>query len=165
MSVKRGTCEDIVELFSDHEEADTRLLIHASHASRTSSRIVIQLPDTDVAVLCTAHFEKLLCEELWFMTGMRDNLRFIPIHQVCQKLGQSSCSALLGFHALTRCDSVSSFCGKGKKRPWNTVRQTTAHQKALKLLGIYAKLKDKTCRECEKFVCSLYTTNPKAGNT
>ena len=26
-------------------------------------------------------------------------------------------------------------------------------------------MKGKTCRKCEKFVCSLYTTNPKAGNT
>ena len=31
VSVKKGGCEDIVELFSDHEEADTRLLLHASH--------------------------------------------------------------------------------------------------------------------------------------
>ena len=81
------------------------------------------------------------------------------------KFGQSLSSALLGFHALTGCDSVSSFCGKGKKRPWDTVRQNTAHQKALKLLGKDAKMKSKTCRECEKFVCSLYTTNSKAGNT
>ena len=120
--------------------------------------------DTDVAVLCTAHFNKLLCAELWF-TGVRDNLRFIPIHQVCQKLGQSLSSVLLGFHALTGCDPVSSFCGKGKTRPWDTVRQNTAHQKVLKLLGKDAKMKGKTCRECEKFVNSLYTTIPKAGNT
>ena len=165
VSVKKGTCEDIVDLFSDHEEADTRLLLHASHASRTSSRIVFQSPDTDVAVLCTAHFNKLLCAELWFKMGVHDNLRFIPIHQACQKLGQLLSSALVGFHALTGCDSVSSFCGKGKKRHWDTVRQNTAQRKALKLLGKDAKMKSKTCRECEKFVCSLYTTNPKAGNT
>ena len=48
VSVRKDTYDDIVELCSEHEEADTRLLLHASHASRTSSRIVIQLPDTDV---------------------------------------------------------------------------------------------------------------------
>ena len=42
VSVKKGACENIAELFSDHEEADTRLLLHASHASRTFSRIIIQ---------------------------------------------------------------------------------------------------------------------------
>ena len=86
VSVRKGTYDDIVELFSEHEEADTRLLLHASHASRTSSRIVIQLPDTDVTdvavFFCTAHFEKLLCEELWFKMDVYDNLRFIPIHFV-----------------------------------------------------------------------------------
>ena len=165
VSVKKGACENIAELFSDHEEADTRLLLHASHASRTFSRIIIQSPDTDVATLCTAHFDKLRCDELWFKTGIRDKIRFIPVHQVCQQLGPSLCAALLGFHALTGCDSVSGFCGKGKKKPWDILQQSTSHQKALTLLGKDAKLKLNTCRECEKFVCSLYTTSPKARNT
>ena len=30
-------------------------------------------------------FEKLLCEETWFKTGVRDKLQFIPIHQVFVK--------------------------------------------------------------------------------
>ena len=100
VSVKKGTCDDMVVLFCDHEEADRRLLLHDSHASRTFKRSVIQSPDTDVAVLCAALFEKLLCEEMWFKTGVRDKLRFIPIHQDCQKLGQTVCSAVLCFHAL-----------------------------------------------------------------
>ena len=165
VSVKKGSCDDMVELFSDHEEAYKRLLLHASQASRTFKHIVIQSLDTDVAVLCTAHFGKLLCEEIWFKTGVPDRLRFIPIHQVCQKLGQTMCSAVLGFHALTRCDSVRSFCGKGKKRPWDIMLQNTSHQKALKLLGKDDKLKESTCQECEKFVCNIYTANQKAGGT
>ena len=36
-----------------HEEADTRLLLHAQHAAESQpSSIVIHSPDTDVAVLC-----------------------------------------------------------------------------------------------------------------
>ena len=96
MSVKKGTCDDMVELFTDHEEADTRLLLRASHALRTFKRIVIQSTDTDVAVLCTAHFEKLLCEEMWFKTGERDELRFIPIHQVCHNFGKQCVQLYLG---------------------------------------------------------------------
>ena len=81
----------------------------------------------------------LKSKEVWFKTGVRDNLRFIPIHQVYQKLGHSLCSALLGFHALTGCDPVSSPCEKDKKRPWDTMCQTTAHKKVLKLLGKAAR--------------------------
>ena len=44
------------------------------------------IPDTDVAVLCAAQFESLDCQELGFKTGVRDKLRFTPIHEVCQKL-------------------------------------------------------------------------------
>ena len=41
-------------LRSDHEEADTRLLLHAKHASEDHERIVIQSPDTDVVLLCVS---------------------------------------------------------------------------------------------------------------
>ena len=43
----------------------------------THQRIVIQLPDTDVAVLCKAHFHDLECQELWFQTGVKDRMIFI----------------------------------------------------------------------------------------
>ena len=38
-------------LESDQEEADTRILLHAQHSSLDHRRIVVQSPDTDVAVL------------------------------------------------------------------------------------------------------------------
>ena len=45
-----GIAVSMEELHSDHEEADTRLLLHAKHASwGNNGIIVIQLPDTDVA--------------------------------------------------------------------------------------------------------------------
>jgi len=65
------------KLRSDHEEADTRLLLHAKHAATTHPRIVIQSPDTDVAVLSVAHFDDLCCQELWFKTGIKDRQRYI----------------------------------------------------------------------------------------
>ena len=63
-SCTQGHCVTVPLLRSDHEEADTRLLLHAKHASQTHRRIVIRSPDTDVAVLCIAHFEDLQCQEL-----------------------------------------------------------------------------------------------------
>ena len=80
VSCTQGHCETIPLLRSDHEEADTRLLLQAKHASQTHPRIVIQSPDTDVAVLFITHFEDLQCQELWFRTGVKVRLRFIPIH-------------------------------------------------------------------------------------
>ena len=39
--VTKGHSEDIVALRSNHEEADTRLLLHAKHAYHSHTRIVI----------------------------------------------------------------------------------------------------------------------------
>ena len=70
--VKAEEAVDIVALHSDHEEANTRLLLHAKHAASDYPWIVVQSPDTDVIVLCCSHFSSLGCEELWFQTGVRD---------------------------------------------------------------------------------------------
>ena len=45
--------QEIPELTSDHEEADTRVLLHSKHAAGSHERIIIKTPDTDVFVLCT----------------------------------------------------------------------------------------------------------------
>lgn len=101
VSCTQGHYATVPLLRSDHEEADTRILLHVKHASQTHKRIVVQSPDTDVAVLCVAHFEDLQCQELWFRTGVKDRLRFIPIHLLQSSLGQPLCKALPAFHALT----------------------------------------------------------------
>lgn len=41
VQVIKGRCEDLAKLKSDHEEADTRLLLHAKHASYNHSRIIL----------------------------------------------------------------------------------------------------------------------------
>ena len=47
--------EDIPELHSDHEEIDTRLLLHAKHASIAHEPITVKSPDTDVFILMLGH--------------------------------------------------------------------------------------------------------------
>ena len=42
---------EVPYLFSDHEEADTRLLLHAQQAAQAFSSVTIKSPDTDVMVL------------------------------------------------------------------------------------------------------------------
>ena len=67
-------------LCSGHEEADTRLLLHAKHAATTHRRIVIQSPDTDVALLSIAHFKDLPYQELCFRASTKQ--RFVPVHNI-----------------------------------------------------------------------------------
>ncbi|CAH3184172.1 unnamed protein product, partial [Porites lobata] len=79
-------------------------------------RIVIQSPDTDVAVLAIYAYQMIQCNEIWFKTGVKDKVRFVPVHRIAEKLGRSVCAAIPAFHALTGCDSTSGLFQIGKKK-------------------------------------------------
>ena len=50
----------VENLKSTHEEADTSMILHAKHESKSYDRILIPGPDTDVFVLCLlAKFHRL----------------------------------------------------------------------------------------------------------
>ena len=84
-------CTQVTALHCDHEEADTRMLPHAKHASRDAPRIVIQSPDTDVLLLCVTHNDEIQCDELWFRSGVKDRLRYIPAHKIAAGVGPLMC--------------------------------------------------------------------------
>ena len=102
-----------------HEEADTRMLLHAAHAAANGhARIMIKTVDTDVVVLAIACFEQLGASELWIAFGAAKNLRYIAVHELVEILDTDRSKALPFFHAFTGCDTVSSFAGHGKKTAW-----------------------------------------------
>lgn len=57
VTVTRGQCREVQALWSSHEEADTRMILHAKYAARTDRRLVIQSPHTDVFILIVANLE------------------------------------------------------------------------------------------------------------
>ena len=152
-------------LESDHEEADTRLLLHAHHASTDHPWVDVQSPDTDVAVLC-AHIRKAMtCEQLWFHTGVKNRCCYIPIHEIVSAIGPDICKALPALHALTGCDSTSALSGIGKKTAFRKLQNAQDQERDISKLGDVIPPTEDTVHACEKFVCSLYTTSPAAGNT
>ncbi len=102
-----------------HEEADTRLLIHALDAQRCGhQRIKIRSNDTDVIVLAVSAFNTIRAERLWVAYGTGKTFKYLPIHVIAQSLSEEEAKALPLFHALTGCDTVSFFCGRGKRTTW-----------------------------------------------
>ena len=59
VSISNGVLEFTEPLACSHEEADTRLLLHDKHASSSTSRVIMESPDTDVLVLCITYFESM----------------------------------------------------------------------------------------------------------
>ena len=106
--------------------------LHAKYAAGQcqEEKIVIQSPDTDMLVLSVAHFEDIASKELWFCTGVKDRLRFVPVHDVCQNLSNRVLKALPAFHALTGCDTTSALSGIGKKKPWNVFIRSAVYQES-----------------------------------
>ena len=92
--------EECDELYSDHEEADTRLLLHAKQASRTHSHVIIRSPDTDVFILLLGH-KSAIPTSLYFDTGIGNQRRILDISKAFLTLGFELCDALIGFHAFT----------------------------------------------------------------
>ena len=100
----------------NQEEADTRLLLHVHDiASRGLKKILIIASDTDVVVISLYIFYSLFIEELWIEFGAGKHRRWLPIHRYAALLGEETCRALPLWYALTGCDTVSSFAGRGKK--------------------------------------------------
>ena len=100
----------------DHEETETRKMLHASNCSYQHPRVVVQSPDTNVPVLRVHTYESMRCEELWFKTEVKDKLRLTLLHTLTEVLGTNLCNLLPAFHALTGCDTTSALYQIGKKK-------------------------------------------------
>ena len=100
-----------------HEEADTRLLLHVAHAVQKGiRRVAIRTVDTDVVALAVASFSNINPDELWTALGTGSTFRrYIAVHQLAAAMNPRQRATLPIFHALTGCDMVSSFAGRGKK--------------------------------------------------
>ncbi|KAJ8395934.1 hypothetical protein AAFF_G00026420 [Aldrovandia affinis] len=108
----------------NHEEADSRMLLHASHAGQHGHHaILIWTVDTDVVVLAVSLAQELQPEdELWLAFGTGQSFRYLAAHEIAAGLGREKARALPMFHALTGCDTVSSFARRGKKSLDGTAR-------------------------------------------
>ena len=101
-------------LASNQEEADTKLILHATDAYRIGvSKIDIHSADTDVLVLCLGHFERLP-DDTRFVTGSKQRRRKINLSAIHHAIGDVTTRALIGFHVLSGADITCSMSGKGK---------------------------------------------------
>ena len=91
-------------LCADHEEADTRLVLHA--IVNSCDTVVVSARDTDVLLLLVAHLPSMPSPNVWMMAGTAARRKFFNIRAISENLPAGSLSALLPFHALTGCDTT-----------------------------------------------------------
>ena len=97
----------------NHEEADTRIFVHVRHSVEKGNKVVlVKANDTDILVIAISVFSSLReigLQKLWIEFGQGKNVRWIPVHDICECLSQDRIEEISFFHAFSGCDTVSAF--------------------------------------------------------
>ena len=113
-----NTRHHIPELQNNHEEADTRLILHSLDSVNVGfKRLLVHCRDTDVLLLLI-HFFGRIPVEVWMCAGTAKQRKYYPVHEIVKKIHHDVIDNILGFHAITGSDTTSSFLGYGKKSGW-----------------------------------------------
>ena len=95
--------------------------------------------------------------KIWVAYGTGANFKYIPAHQLSQSPGPRMATALPGFHALTGCDTVSCFAGRGKKTALTTWRSYPDVTEAfMELSRSSPVINDRCMALLERYVVLLY---------
>ena len=105
---------------SDHEEADSRMMLPIASAFRRGAITAdLRTVDSDVVIIAICIFNQLLAinpaANLWVTLGTGDNVRNYHINSIVANLGPDKSIALALVSTLTGCDTTSCFYTKGKK--------------------------------------------------
>ena len=151
---------EIVELGSTQEEADTRMMIHVKHAAADYRKVLVISEDTDVfMILLSLHSQ--IGTRVLLRKGKKNAVRLIDISRLGTVLGTDVCNALIGVHAFTGCDSVSSFSGQGKVKAVNLVNKNQDYRETFTAFGQQWQVTDDMFQMIQAFTCSMYCLNTK----
>jgi hypothetical protein len=163
LKLTKSMCQTIGELGSDHEEADTRVLLHAKHAAEEFNSIEVVSDDTDVLVICLA-LSHLIDSQIYIRRGTKLRVRLVDIGKLSCVLGDGVRNALPALHAWTGCDTISALAGQGKLNAFKLITQNQRYQVAFTELGSTWQLSDTVFDTIEEFTCKLYSRNTKCVN-
>ena len=157
-----SSATDLVELASNQEEADSRarVILHSLNALESDKvePVIIRssLGDVDICVLVIHHLY-LHKEKVFLDNGKSDARQLIPLSSI--DLPNEHRTAILGFHAFTGNDYVSSFFGKEKKTCWSMFLQRLKFAECFQKLGAEIVIKEEIFDALEELECLLYHKN------
>ena len=124
-------------------------------------------------VLCLGHLHEIH-SYVYIKTGLKNRSRIISLEKVKEKIesslgelgyiSEAFCEALIGLHAFTGCDTVSSFAGKGKTKPLKIKKSQRKYVSTFKELGESWNLEKGLLQNIEEFVCAMYGDHLKNVN-
>ena len=103
-----------------HEEADTRIVAHVKHSVEKGHKVVlIKANDTDILVIAVSVFHRLReigLEKLWLEFGKSKDVRWIPVHDVSNRLSREESAGILFFMHFLVAITCRVSKAKGKSR-------------------------------------------------
>ena len=83
-------------------------------------------------------------------------MKYVDIASIGNLLGRDVCEALLVMHAITGCDTVSRFAGKGKLSAFQLVAKNILFQELFARFGPSWEFSDADFTKLKMFTCTLY---------
>ena len=129
----------------NHEEADTRLVLHAA---MTDSPAVIIAKDTDVLILLIYAMSKLSTQR-WYMKI--DHEKYVNVDRLVKYYGTDLCSVLPQFHAITGCDTTAYKFRVGKVNTFKKIVKNEKLRLFLHNVGKEVDVKEMTIISMKRF--------------
>ena len=124
----------VQELECSHEEADTRIFLHAQHAAEAGhSTVIIRSPDTDVAIIACG-LAGQISARLILQTGTAQRMRYLDLTAIRAHLGNNVATSLIEMHSMTGCDNTSAISRRRKRAAFELLK-TPRFQNTRSLLG------------------------------
>lgn len=153
----------------NHEEADTRVLVHILHAIQTFSLGMIHTGDTDVVDILLSNFHHIKAHnpdaEIWISFKSAKKTRMISLNTVASNLGTTRCKAMALFHAFTGSDSTSAFKFKGKRYCCNLMDKVPfLMEEFATVVDSPFEISPSLKQAASNFVCRLYCNESDLDN-
>jgi hypothetical protein len=148
---------EIHTLRSSQEETDSRVILYCKYGEDMGYKYVrVRSPDSDIFFILLHYAKSLLKTTLLLETGKGNKKRLLNLTDIAQQYSSQQCSALLGLHAFTGCDSCSAFKGVGKVKP---IKVLLKHPKFTTIMEKFGERWDTSAElvnEVEEVTCALY---------
>jgi len=141
------------------------MLLHASHAAQHGHHsILLRTLDSDVVVLAMLLAQEMQSEDkMWLAFGT--SFQYLAAHEIAAGLGRGKARVLPMFHALTGCDTMSSFARRGKKTACEDTPELTEALLLLLLSFAPRDIPDVAIRIIKRFMILLYDRTGKCTDT
>ena len=100
--------------------------------------------------------KNILCMDIYVEFSVKNTRRRISISAIFNFHGPSVSTAITARHSFTGNDYISSFHGKGKKKAFKLLKNSTAYQEVFKKIGDSYGFDESLFDTIQKFVCELY---------